>query len=141
MVVVVVVGVRPNAHWPPEPESEASSGGTPAVQVVQTPETVAVQTGAVAAEGADAPVAAGSAGTAPAVSPAGAAVRRSAGSCSSRIAFGLIGFGVGVYPVADAGVPPPDWVTCPVPRANPSCSHSVVTAVQTPDEFLYSTRR
>src|ERR1019366_3984527 len=42
---------------------------------------------------------------------------RSAGSCRSRIAFGVIGLGAVL-------------VTGPVPRANPSLSHSRVTGVQ-----------
>src|SRR5208283_3511695 len=53
---------------------------------------------------------------------------RSVGSCSSRIAFGVIG----LVPGAVGGVKP---------RANPSPSHSVVIGCQTPDASLYSTRR
>src|SRR5208282_2808033 len=68
-------------------------------------------------------------------------VPRSAGSCSSRIAFGLIGFGVGVKSGEAAGVPPPDCVGALVPRANPSASHSLVTGTHTPELFRYSTRR
>ena len=47
-------------------------------------------------EGAEAPVIASSVGTVLLVREAGAVVRRSAGSWKIRIAFGLIGFGVGV---------------------------------------------
>src|SRR5271157_1681638 len=101
---------------------------------------VVLQLGGVATEGALAPEATGSAGNALVVNVAGVDVKRSAGSCTIRIAFGLIGFGVGVYPVAVAGVPPPDWVTMPVPRAKPRDSHSLVTGCQLPDESLYSTR-
>src|ERR1022692_2003720 len=58
----------------------------------------------------------------------GTAVRRSAGSCSSRIAFGLIG----LVPGAVGGIGP---------RANPSCSHSMVTGTKAaPPPGLYSTR-
>src|SRR5271165_7681826 len=53
---------------------------------------------------------------------------RSAGSCSSKIALGLIGFGC----VAVGAV---------TPRANPRPSHSLVTLCQTPVESLYSTYR
>src|SRR5208282_1333457 len=52
---------------------------------------------------------------------------RSAGSCSSRIAFGLTGFVNGA-------------VGAVMPRANPSCSHSLVTGTQVPELFRYSTR-
>jgi hypothetical protein len=59
---------------------------------------------------------------------AGIAVMRSAGSCSSRIAFGLIGLVPGE--VGGNG-----------PRANPSCSHSMVTGTKAePAPGLYSTR-
>ena len=61
-------------------------------------------------------------------------VTRSAGSCNSRIAFGLIGF------VPAAGALPPLTVGAARPRANPSCSHSLVTGCQTPEASLYSTR-
>src|SRR5208282_3492754 len=56
------------------------------------------------------------------------AAERSAGSCSSRMALGVIG----LVPGAVGGVKP---------RANPSPSHSVVIGCQTPDASLYSTRR
>src|SRR5271169_3495522 len=68
-------------------------------------------------------------------------VLRSAGSCNSRIAFGLIGFGVGAKSGEAAGVPPPDCVGAKVPRANPSASHSLVTGTHTPELFRSSTRR
>src|SRR5208282_680696 len=54
-------------------------------------------------------------------------VARSAGSCSSRIAFGLIGF-------------VPEAVGAVRPRANPSDSHSLVTGTHVPELFRYSTR-
>src|ERR1017187_4267990 len=57
-------------------------------------------------------------------------VLRSAGSCSSRIAFGLIGLPPG--PGAVGGVRP---------RANPSFSHSLVAGCQFPEASLYSTRK
>src|SRR5208282_2519617 len=60
---------------------------------------------------------------------------RSAGSCSSRIAFGLIGFST-----PPAGVPPPEAVGGVTPRAKPSPSHSLVTATHWLELFRYSTR-
>src|ERR1035438_8996039 len=52
---------------------------------------------------------------------------RSAGSCSTRIAFGFTGF-------------VPGAVGTVVPRAKPRFSHSLVTACQVPLESRYSTR-
>src|ERR1700677_357250 len=115
-------GVRPNAHSPPVPAIPAAaavvsfttSGIVPvhAVHLVPLPlPVVALQTGAVAVDVGQTPV------------PA-----RSAGSCSSRMAFGLIGLLPGVMGAVK-------------PRANPSDSHSLVTACQAPDASLYSTRR
>ena len=62
-------------------------------------------------------------------------VLRSAGCCNSRIAFGLIGF-----MVPPAGKPAPFAVGAVTPRANPSDSHSFVTATQLPVVLRYSTR-
>src|ERR1700732_527437 len=84
-VATGAVGVRPNAHSPAVPVipaaaaamSVATSGTTPvhAVQRVAAPvPVVALQVGAVAVEVGQAPV-----------------PGRSAGSCSSRIAFGVMG--------------------------------------------------
>src|ERR1700694_3888138 len=84
-VATGAVGVRPKAHYPPVPvipaaaaaASVATSGTTPvhAVQRRVAPEpVVALQVGAVPVDVGHAPV-----------------PGRSAGSCSSRIAFGVIG--------------------------------------------------
>src|ERR1019366_2958685 len=62
-------------------------------------------------------------------------VARSTGSCSNRIAFGLIGF-----TIPPAGRPAPLAVGAVVSRANPSSSHSLVTGFQLPFASLYSTR-
>src|SRR4030081_3659999 len=112
VVVVGVAGVMPNAHCPPEPASETNSGGDPADHVEHPVPDVHV--GAVAIEGA--PVAAGWAARGLVVVRL---VLRSAGCCNSRIAFGLIGFGV-----PPAGKPAPFAVGAFTPRANPSDSHS-----------------
>ena len=114
----------PNAHCPPEPASETNSGGDPADHVEHPVPDVHV--GAVAVEGA--PVAAGWAARV-------LVVLRSAGCCNNRIAFGLIGF---LIPLA--GKPAPFAVGAVTPRANPSDSHSLVTAVQAPALLRYSTR-
>src|SRR5580698_2074739 len=116
-----VVGVRPNAHSPPVPvipaaaaaASFATSGIVPVHAVhfwLGEVPTVALQVGAVAVE----------------VTPPEAL--RSAGSCSSRIALGVMGLLWGVV----GGVKP---------RANPSANHSLVTGFQLPFTSLYSTRR
>src|SRR5450755_994890 len=112
VVVGGVVGVMANGHGPVA-VSAASCGTEAGIHAVQTLPEVAVQFGGVPAELSD-----------------GGSVLvtlRSAGSCSSRIAFGLIGLGT----PAEGGIGP---------RANPSCSHSPVTGCQTPDASLYSTR-
>src|SRR5271157_2438598 len=125
LCVVVAAEVSPNSQNPAVANagvSAATSGGTPGVHVAQTvtlPTVVVVlQTGAVPVMFSE-PLA-----------------LRSAGSCSSRIAFGLMGFSV-----PPAGVPPPEAVGGVRPRANPSCSHSMVTGFQLPEASLYSTRR
>src|ERR1035437_4723181 len=92
------------------------SGGV-AVHAVHLPLLVAVQLGANPVPSC------ASVGSAPEVA-------RSAGSCSNRIAFGLIGLPPG--PGAVGGVRP---------RANPRFSHSVVAGCQFPEASLYSTRR
>src|SRR5208282_4279225 len=129
VVTVGAVGVTPNPHCPPDPASDKSCGtaGLPAVQVLHflllPLPCVVVQVGATAWETAQTPAAtAGSTASA-------LFVERSAGSCSSRIAFGLIGLGEAA-------------VGAVTPRANPSCSHSLVAATHWPEVLsTYSTRR
>src|SRR5271166_1868636 len=74
--------VTPNGHGPPA-ASAANCGGAPGVHVVQTPETVVLQTGAVPTE----------------LKAPGSVVLtlRSAGSCSNRMAFGLTGLGTPAF--------------------------------------------
>src|ERR1017187_4336330 len=111
------VGVTPKGHGAAA-ESAATCGGTPGVQVLQTPATVVLHTGAVPAE---------------LNAPGSVLLRlRSAGSCNKRMAFGLTGF--------DPAPVGPGAVGAVNPRANPSCSHSLVTGCQIPDASLYSTR-
>src|ERR1035437_4096557 len=93
--------------------------GGVAVHAVHLPLLVAVQFGTIPV------LSCANVGNAPEVS-----VRRSAGSCSSRIAFGLIGLPPG--PGAVGGVRP---------RANPRFSHSAVAGCQAPEASWYSTRR
>src|SRR5271165_3244407 len=135
VVVVGVAGVTPNTHSVPDPESPKSVG-TPDFheahfRVAPLPEVV-LQLGAVACVTAQTPAATvGSAASV--VLPL---AMRSAGSCNRRIAFGKIGFGVPV-----AGFPAILAVGATAPRANPSCSHSLVTATHWLELFRYSTRR
>ena len=131
VVELAAVGVRPNAQSPAVPTvdnarvSAASSGGLPQVHVVHTPlEFKWVQIGAV-------PLLALKLASEASV----LLVPRSAGSCSSRIALGLIGLGVPV-----AGSPAPLAVGAVTPRANPSDSHSLVTGTHVPELLRYSTR-
>src|ERR1039458_5160945 len=91
--------------------------GGVAVHAVHLPLDVAVQLGAIPVLSCD-------------QLGSGVVVLRSAGSCSSRIAFGLIGLPPG--PGAVGGVRP---------RANPSFSHSLVAGCQFPEASLYSTRK
>src|ERR1039458_6386274 len=113
LCVVGEAGVTPKNHCP---DSATTSGGVPVQAVHFPPELVAVQAGGV-----------------PVVFMVPLA-SRSAGSCSSRIAFGVTGF------VPAAGALLPGSVGGNRPRANPSCSHSLVTGCQLPEASLYSTR-
>src|SRR5271157_5193023 len=120
----IAVVVTPKGHTVlPVPPSTRTCGGV-TVHALHWPALCPLHTGALPVTPTGLPVS-GNNDPFPGIPPPLTA--RSAGSCSSRIAFGLIGFVNGA-------------VGAVMPRANPSCSHSLVTGTHTPELFRYSTR-